>query len=149
MDILNDIAYGGIIFDNNGLVLLRSPTNHWGGYVWTFAKGGFDPALGDVDKEQTALREVTEETGYECKILSKVPGLFESDTCLTQYYLMCPIKIVRPFDHETQEIRWVTIVEAFELINMTKTIKGRERDREALKAAIETHHAFLLLERNC
>lgn len=54
-------AYGGVLLNAEGQVLLREPTNHFDGYVWTFAKGR--PELGD-EPEQTALREVREETGY-------------------------------------------------------------------------------------
>ncbi|EPY09310.1 hypothetical protein PAALTS15_00415 [Paenibacillus alvei TS-15] len=39
---------------------MRSPKNHWGGYVWTFAKGGQD--VEDMTPEETARREVQEET---------------------------------------------------------------------------------------
>jgi len=33
------IAYGGIDFDDEGLVLLRKPKNEFDGYKCTFAKG--------------------------------------------------------------------------------------------------------------
>src|SRR5512133_543972 len=35
-------AYGGVLVDDNGLVLLRSPKDHFDGYVWTFPKGRVD-----------------------------------------------------------------------------------------------------------
>ncbi len=53
-------AFGGVIINEAGLVLLREPSNHHGGYVWTFAKGRAKP--GEAP-EQAALREVLEETG--------------------------------------------------------------------------------------
>ena len=40
--------------------LLREPTGHFGGYVWTFLKGGVN--AGESPRE-AALREVHEETG--------------------------------------------------------------------------------------
>ena len=32
-------AYGGVLVDAKGRVLLRAPKGHYGGYVWTFPKG--------------------------------------------------------------------------------------------------------------
>ena len=53
-------AYGGVLINDAGHVLLREPANHYGGYVWTFAKGNPDPG---ESAEEAALREVLEETG--------------------------------------------------------------------------------------
>ena len=80
------ICYGGIVFNDEGHVLMRSPSNFWGGYIWTFAKGSYEES--DATTEDTAIREVKEETGYECSIMARIPGEFESDTCMTKYYLM-------------------------------------------------------------
>ena len=38
--------YGGVIFNSRGEILLREPTNHYDGYVWTFPKGA--PEIGDA-----------------------------------------------------------------------------------------------------
>ena len=32
-------SYGGVVIDVWGRLLLRTPTNHFDGYVWTFPKG--------------------------------------------------------------------------------------------------------------
>lgn len=32
------LAYGGVIVDTEGRVLLREPSDHFDGYVWTFSK---------------------------------------------------------------------------------------------------------------
>ncbi|MDQ8732893.1 NUDIX hydrolase [Paenibacillus sp. LHD-38] len=137
---MDEIAYGGIVFNNAGEVLMRSPSGFWGGYVWTFAKGGKDPQ--DQSPEYTALREVREETGYVCEVIAPIPGAFESDTCVTKYFLLRPTGRVHNYDHETQEVRWVSKAEAFELISLTRTEKGRLRDTNALKSAIEVLQSF-------
>ena len=62
---MQEYAYGGIVFNNEGKILMRSPSGHWGGYVWTFAKGGTEE--NDKSPEEVAIREVLEETGYEMK----------------------------------------------------------------------------------
>ncbi|CAG7644970.1 NUDIX hydrolase [Paenibacillus allorhizosphaerae] len=131
-----EYAYGGIVFNHEGKVLMRSPSGYWGGYVWTFAKGGADPD--DRSPEETALREVLEETGHECIIVAPIPGEFQSDTCVTKYFLMKPATRIVPHDHETQEVRWVTPDYAFDMIRLTKTEKGRSRDWNALQSAIQT-----------
>ncbi|MCC2683364.1 MAG: hypothetical protein K0R75_263 [Paenibacillaceae bacterium] len=130
-----DVAYGGIVFNEKGEVLLRSPTNHWGGYVWTFAKGGQEAE--DRSPEETALREVWEETGCESEIVAPIPGTFTSDTCTTFYYLMKPTGHVTEHDDETEAVKWVHPDEAFELIQLTTNMRGRRRDTHALLSALE------------
>jgi hypothetical protein len=46
-------AYGGVLIDTNGRVLLRRPKSDFDGYVWTFPKGR--PDAGETP-EQAALR---------------------------------------------------------------------------------------------
>jgi 8-oxo-dGTP diphosphatase len=136
-----DIAYGGIVFNDKGEVLLRSPTNHWGGYVWTFAKGGREAE--DRSPEETALREVWEETGCECEIVAPIPGTFTSDTCTTFYYLMKPTGHGTEHDKETEAVKWVHPDEAFELIQMTTNLRGRRRDTHALLSALEAWNQLI------
>lgn len=52
-------AYGGVLINERGEVLLREPSGHYGGHAWTFSKG--HPDDGETP-EVTALREVLEET---------------------------------------------------------------------------------------
>lgn len=80
--------YGGIVFDGDGRVLLREPKGHFGGYVWTFAKGD---ALKGETPEETALREVREETGVEASIEGVVPGIFAGGTGTVVYFLMTKV----------------------------------------------------------
>ncbi|MSR55915.1 MAG: NUDIX domain-containing protein [Gemmataceae bacterium] len=133
------VAYGGLVIDADGRVLLREPKNHFGGYVWTFPKGRPDP---DETPEEAAVREVEEETGYAARILQAIPGSFEGATTQTRFFLMAAGPQVREPDWETQEIRWATFAEARELIALTTYVQGRERDLAVLAAAEK------LLERN-
>ena len=57
---------GGVIFED-GNVLLIQMQNLKGDKVWTFPKGHLD---GGETPEQAALREVAEETGWDCEIIS-------------------------------------------------------------------------------
>lgn len=121
-----------------GQVLLREPSNHFDGYVWTFAKGKPQP---EDTPEQTALREVKEETGYEAEVVDVLPGVFNSGLSGTAYFVMRHLGLPAPHDWETQAVRWVSFDEAERLIAETTNLKGRERDLAVLMAAKTWFHA--------
>ena len=125
-------AYGGVLLTRTGQVLLREPANHFDGYVWTFAKGR--PVPGDTP-EETALREVLEETGYQAEIVDVLPGAFQGGTTSNAYFLMRHIGPQGQFDWETQSTRWVDFDQAEELIGLTQNATGRKRDLAVLAAA--------------
>jgi len=132
----NKAAYGGVVFDNNGLVLLREPKNHFDGYVWTFPKGRMDP--GEAP-EQTALREVKEETGVDATIISLLPGEYLGGTSVTRYFLMkarAGSGALAEDDPETQALAWFTPDEARQRIMQTTNSIGRKRDLAVLDDAL-------------
>ncbi len=57
---------GGVIFEN-GLVLIIHMRTRDGKRAWTFPKGHLEP--GETPR-QAALREVGEETGWDCEIVA-------------------------------------------------------------------------------
>lgn len=130
-------AYGGILLTRDGKVLLREPTNHFDGYVWTFAKG--KPGAGD-SPEETALREVEEECGYVAEIVDVLPGIYKSGLSSNAYFVMRHHGSQKAFDWETWSTRWVSFEEAERLINETTNPKGKQRDLAVLAAA---KHWFL------
>lgn len=125
-------AYGGILLTRGGRILLREPANHYDGYVWTYAKGR--PDKGDTP-EQTALREVREETGYEAEVVDVLPGVFEGGTTTNAFFVMRHIGPPRRADWETASVRWVDFDAAEKLIARTTNAIGRARDLAILKAA--------------
>lgn len=128
------ISYGGVLFDGRGRVLLRKPTGEFDRYVWTFPKGRGEP---EMTPEQTALREVLEETGYQAEIIGRVPGSFAGGTGTNEYFLMSPIADSGPFDAaETEAIEWVSYEDAVDYIKKTTNPIGRDRDLAVLHAAI-------------
>jgi ADP-ribose pyrophosphatase YjhB (NUDIX family) len=97
-------AYGGVVVDGGGRILLREPASHFGGYVWTFPKGR--PQQSEAN-EQAALRETKEETGVVAEIVAPIDRVFEGDTTQNRYYLMRPTGLAHePTDDETASICW-------------------------------------------
>jgi 8-oxo-dGTP pyrophosphatase MutT (NUDIX family) len=126
-------AYGGVVINPSGEVLLREPTGHHKGDRWTFAKG--KPERGESPAE-TAMREVLEETGYRAEIVSKIPGSFAGSRTRNEYFLMVPVEDMRRFSAETQAVRWASGVEARQLIRLNQKPKRRRRDLRVLKLAL-------------
>lgn len=126
-------AFGGVVIDGQGRILLREPMSHFDGYVWTFPKGRPEPRESD---EQTAIREVLEETGMIAEILQRIPGTFRGGTTDNAYFLMRAIDAARAPDGETASIRWTDPDEARRLIGQTTNQVGRSRDLAVLDAAL-------------
>jgi 8-oxo-dGTP diphosphatase len=124
---------GGVLFDSEGHVLLRTPTNNYGGDRWTFPKGHREPA---EQGEEAALREVLEETGWRAEIVAPIPGAFAGETTTNRYWLMRPVAQVVGPDWETEKIRWCTPAEARALIAETPSRTKRTRDLTVLEAAL-------------
>lgn len=127
-------AYGGVLINETGRVLLRKPRGLHKTRVWTFAKG--KPEDGET-AEQTALREVFEETGVRGKIIVQVPIPEENPEIRDEYFLMVPIEETGKFDEETVAIVWATREEADELISMTEDPERRMRDLKILQFAFQ------------
>ena len=133
-------AYGGVVINRNSQVLLRQPAGYYKGDRWTFAKG--KPMPGE-SAEQTALREVLEETGFRAEVLARIPGSFEGSRTRNEYFLMAPLEDTQRFDGETQAVRWVSAEEARQLIQLNERPNRRRRDLRVLKLAFAL---FRLLE---
>jgi ADP-ribosylglycohydrolase/8-oxo-dGTP pyrophosphatase MutT (NUDIX family) len=129
------VAYGGVIIDARGNLLMREVKNHFDGYVWSFAKGRPDP--GETPR-QTALREVFEETGVVGRILTPIPGEFAGGTSVSRYFLMLagPDVALDYADEETASLCWATPEQARELIVLSTNTTGRARDLALLDAAL-------------
>jgi 8-oxo-dGTP pyrophosphatase MutT (NUDIX family) len=130
------LAFGGVVMDTAGRVLLREVANHFDGYVWSFAKGRPDPG---ETPQQAALREVQEEMGVAATIVGALPGAYDGNTTRTHYFLMrADADAVDPgfACAETARVRWATVAEAKGLLGMTQHATGRERDWAVLAAGV-------------
>ncbi|WP_051294630.1 NUDIX hydrolase [Gemmobacter nectariphilus] len=131
-DIPNADAYGVVLINAKGEVLLREPSGHFGGYVWTFAKGRPDPG---ETPAKTAIREAFEETGYHVELLDVIPEAFPGTTTSSAFFLAGPIGKQGKPTNETSATRWVGFDEAADLISQTRSKTGRDRDLAILRAA--------------
>ncbi len=122
-------SYGGVLLNDQGQLLLREPTSHFGGYAWTFAKGKPEPG---ESPQQTALREVAEEMGYAARIRGRLPDVYSGSTGTTVFFVMEPMGQPAEFQGETSQTRWVSLDEAGELIAQTPLLQGRARDLQVL-----------------
>lgn len=124
-------AAGLLLWDGSRL-LLRKPTGHFGGYVWTFPKGRID---GNESAEEAALRETHEETGYRARIIAQLPGRFSGSTSVTRFFVGEPDGAPGDFDRaETSALRWATPDEAELLLSETTLAEGRARDLSVLSS---------------
>lgn len=105
--------------------------------TWVFPKGQPD---GTESPEETALREVAEETGLEVRIVEPLGGIdywFASSGVrfhkIVHFYLMeATGGDVARHDWEYDEVRWVPVEEAQHLLSF-------ENYREMLRRAVAAH----------
>jgi 8-oxo-dGTP pyrophosphatase MutT (NUDIX family) len=127
-------AFGGVVLDERGRLLLREVANHFDGTVWTFAKGR--PERGEAPR-QAALREVREELGVEARLLFPLHGAFTGSTSVTHFFLMTvrarevDMRFRAP---ETARLRWASRRSARELLGQTTNATARRRDLQVLEA---------------
>ncbi len=112
------------------------------GVTWTLPKG--TPDKGEVT-EETALREVREETGLEVRIVRPFDSIHytfnQGRTRISKtvhYFLMVPTGgDLERHDHEFDEVRWIGFDEAAKLLTFET-----ERALVARAAAVATEDSF-------
>jgi 8-oxo-dGTP pyrophosphatase MutT (NUDIX family) len=84
---------------------------------WSFPKGKLEPG---ESEEEAAIREVEEETGLQCRLDREVATTQYRDARGRQktvrYWLMTPIGGRLEAANEVDEVRFVTLAEAGELL---------------------------------
>jgi 8-oxo-dGTP pyrophosphatase MutT (NUDIX family) len=110
--------------------------------TWTLPKGTPDPG---ETIEQTALREVAEETGLEVRIVGPLPSIdytFVQDGTrihkTVHYFLMEPLGgDLERHDHEFERVRWVMFSEAATLLTFPTERELVATAAARLDAAVE------------
>jgi 8-oxo-dGTP pyrophosphatase MutT (NUDIX family) len=111
-----EFSAGGLVVDAQGQVLLIRARDLRNQPVWTLPKGTL--VTGETS-EQAALREVREETGYECEVVRELEAVtywFQRNgqriKKTVRWYLMRPVAKVGEHDHEVDETAWLPPAEA-------------------------------------
>lgn len=137
-DLPPNVSCGGVIFDEQGRVLLRKPAGEFDGYIWTFPKG---KRLRGESLEDAALREAREECGVDAEITHRISGVFRGGSGLNVFYIMRLKKAHGDYDRkETEQVRWATPDEAESLIRQTRNPIGQARDLAILQASQMSLH---------
>ncbi len=136
---------GGLVVrlgDEEPEIVLGRRTRQRDGTAWTLPKG--TPAEGE-SVEQTALREVAEETGLSVRIVQPVGSIrysFVQDGTridkTVHHFLMVPTGgALAGHDAEFEEVRWVPLTEAAHLLSYETEREIVERARPAIDALRE------------
>ena len=113
-----DFSCGGVVLDaRQGRVLLVKVENFSKAHVWTFPKG--HPEANESDTE-AALREVQEETGWECRVVKPmidVAYFYVRDGVrfhkTVRWFLMEPVKKTGTFcEPEVLDCQWFSVEDA-------------------------------------
>ena len=124
---MKEKACGCIIIDNNKVLLIQQNQGFWG-----FPKGHVED---NETEEETALREVKEETNIDVKILSNKRYKMEYVTDKGNpkeviFFVATPIsKDIKKQDEEIKDIKWLGFEEALKTITYDNT---RELFRKVL-----------------
>ena len=128
------VSAGGVVYRDNGgraevVICGRASPRTWG-----LPKGTPNPG---ESREQTALREVREETGLEVEIegfIGSVEYRFYRSANSVQYdktvyfYLMSPTGgDLSLHDHEFDEVHWLPVPEALEALTYDNEVKIVEK----------------------
>lgn len=114
-----EFSAGGIVYkktNNSLLILVAQHSQHHG---WVFPKGLIGDKIQGENKEDTALREVKEETGIEGKILQHLDPIqfwyvFNGEKIkkTVYYYLMGYVSgDTSDHDFEMENVEWISIGE--------------------------------------
>lgn len=133
-------SFGAVVFDARGRLLIRRVAGDFGGARWTWPKGRPDPG---EDREQTARRELLEETGWTAGELTWMKDAYQGTTGQTFYAVAPADAKVGQHDAETAEIRWVTPKKASELIGESPNPFVVKRDHAVLRDAVTEWTAIL------
>ena len=111
-----EFSAGGLVFDDEGRVLLIRARDLRNRPVWTLPKGTLNPGETSAD---AAVREVREETGWRCERVRELEAVtywFQRDGArirkTVRWFLMRPLEKEGEHDHEVDEVAWAERADA-------------------------------------
>jgi 8-oxo-dGTP diphosphatase len=108
------LAAGGVIRRDGRVAVVHRPKYD----DWTLPKGKLDSGEGF---EEAALREVREETGFDCELGEELASISYHDRRgrlkLVRYWAMTPVGGEFEANREVDELRWLEPREARELLS--------------------------------
>lgn len=137
-----EFSAGGIVFkkENNNLLILVS--KHSGHHGWVFPKGLIGDKIKGEKKEETALREVEEETGVKGKILEEIEPttywyVWEGEKIRkTVYYFVMADNggDITKHDSEMEEVEWIPAQEVENRLTYPSDKKSWQKARVIIEA---------------
>jgi len=114
-----EFSAGGIVYRKEGNKTLVLVSQHSAHHGWVFPKGLIGDKKKGEKKEETAIREVKEETGIDAKILKPFPPVtywyvFEKEKIKkTVYYYLMQFEggNIEERDFEMEKVEWLPIEE--------------------------------------
>jgi 8-oxo-dGTP pyrophosphatase MutT (NUDIX family) len=145
-----EFSAGGIVFKKQKtdsgkpktVWLISQHSQHKG---WVFPKGLIGDTIKEESKEDTAVREVKEETGIDARIMTELPSpvqywyQFKGEKIFKTVYFYLMKHLGGDFenrDHEMMDVKWATEEE------VKKTLTY-DNDKKAFEEALKVFKAFV------
>jgi 8-oxo-dGTP pyrophosphatase MutT (NUDIX family) len=135
-----EVSAGGIVYNTQSGQTLWLLVKHSGYHKWVFPKGRVEPG---EDLQQTAVREVQEESGVVAKIIDEVPNSEhyiytfngEKISKTVHYFLMEYVSgDIGDHDFETEDVQWVSVEDVMQMLGFDAAKKTFQTARDMLEA---------------
>lgn len=141
---INEFSAGGVVFkkENNKTFIIVA--QHSGHHGWVFPKGFIGDHIKNESKEETALREVKEETGVDGKILKPLtPITFwyqmdkEKHKKTVYYFLMENVGgDISKHDWEMENVEWLEMEKVEERLTYPSDKKVWEQAQKLIPNSV-------------
>lgn len=126
-----EFSAGGIVYKKTGGKILILIAQHSQYHGWVFPKGLIGDHKKGEKKEETAVREVKEETGIDAKIIKPLTPVtywyaFENEKIKkTVYYFLMEYLSgnIKNHDYEMENVEWIAIDEVYEKLTYSSDKK--------------------------
>jgi 8-oxo-dGTP pyrophosphatase MutT (NUDIX family) len=135
-----EFSAGGIVFrklDDETLILVSKHSGHHG---WVFPKGLIGDHVKGESKEDTALREVEEETGVKGKIIQEIEPttywyVWEGEKIRKTVYYFVMIDAggdITKHDDEMEEVEWIPMDQVEQRLTYDSDKKSWQKARDII-----------------